>query len=118
MLLQPPSWHPDVWTDIARMRTLNTMQAQKGKEQHLCPLPFDIVERLIRRYSNEGDLVLDPFAGIGTVPLEARKLGRRGRHRAQPRLLPRQRPLPRGRDAPAGDADAVRPRRDPQILDP
>jgi hypothetical protein len=42
MLLQPPSWHPDVWTDVARMRTLNTIQAQKGKEQHLCPLPFDI----------------------------------------------------------------------------
>jgi hypothetical protein len=77
MLLQPPSWHPDVWTDVARMRTLNAIQAQKGKEQHLCPLPFDIVERLIRRYSNEGDLVLDPFSGIGTVPLYARKLGRR-----------------------------------------
>lgn len=78
MLLQPPSWHPDVWTDVARMRTLNTIQAQKGKEQHLCPLPFDIVKRLIGRYSNEGDLVLDPFAGLGTVVLEAVRLGRQG----------------------------------------
>jgi hypothetical protein len=78
MLLQPPSWHPDVWTDVARMRTLNMIQAQKGKEQHLCPLQFDIVDRLIGRYSNEGDAVFDPFAGIMTVPYRAMKLGRFG----------------------------------------
>lgn len=36
MLLQPPSWMDDVWTDVARMRTLNMVQSQKGKEQHLC----------------------------------------------------------------------------------
>lgn len=78
MLLQTPSWHPDVWSDVARMRTLNTVQAQKGKEQHLCPMPFDIAERLIRRYSNEGDVVLDPFSGLGTVPLCAVRLRRQG----------------------------------------
>jgi DNA modification methylase len=78
MLLQPPSWRPDVWTDVARMRTLNMIQAQKGKEQHLCPLQFDIVDRLIVRYSNEGDTVFDPFAGIMTVPYCAVKLGRFG----------------------------------------
>jgi hypothetical protein len=78
MLLQPPSWHPDVWTDVARMRTLNTIQAQKGKEQHLCPIPFDIVERLIGRYSNPGDVVFDPFAGLMTVPHCAVKTGRVG----------------------------------------
>jgi hypothetical protein len=47
MLLPPHSWHPDVWTDVARMRTLNTMQEAKGREMHLCPLQFDIVDRLI-----------------------------------------------------------------------
>jgi DNA modification methylase len=78
MLLQPPSWHPDVWTDVARMRTLNTVQAQKGKEQHLCPLQFDIVDRLIVRYSNPGDTIYDPFAGIMTVPFCAAKLDRVG----------------------------------------
>lgn len=78
MLLQPPSWHPDVWTDVARMRTLNMIQAQKGKEQHLCPLQFDIVDRLITRYSNPGDVVLDPFGGIMTVPYCALKAGRVG----------------------------------------
>lgn len=76
MLLQPPSWHPEVWTDVARMRTLNMIQAVKGKEQHLCPLQFDIVDRLITRWSNPADTILDPFAGIMTVPYCAIKLGR------------------------------------------
>jgi hypothetical protein len=76
MLLQPPSWHPDVWTDVARMRTLNMRQHQRGEEYHLCPLQFDIVDRLIAQFSNPGDLVLDPFMGIGTVPFCAIKAGR------------------------------------------
>lgn len=78
MLLQPQSWHPDVWTDIARMRTLNALQAQHGREMHLCPLQFDIVDRLITQFSMEGETVFDPFGGIMTVPLCAVKLGRRG----------------------------------------
>ena len=36
MLLQPPSHHPDVWTDVARMRTLNMLQERKGQQFHLC----------------------------------------------------------------------------------
>jgi hypothetical protein len=67
-----------VWTDIARMRTLNMMQERKGQQFHLCPLQFDIVERLIARYSSEGDTVLDPFGGLMTVPYCAVKMGRRG----------------------------------------
>jgi DNA modification methylase len=78
MLLPPASWHPDVWSDVARMRTLNSSQAAKGKEMHLCPLQFDIVDRLIRQFSMEGETVFDPFAGIGTVPVRAVKLRRRG----------------------------------------
>lgn len=78
MLLQPQSWHPDVWADVVRMRTLNTTQAAKGKDQHLCPLPFDIVERAIEQYSMDGEVVFDPFAGLGTVPYCAVKLGRQG----------------------------------------
>jgi hypothetical protein len=78
MLMPPQSWHPDVWTDITRMRTLNGLQAAKGKEMHLCPLQFDIVDRLITQFSMPGELVLDPFAGLGTVPYCAVKLGRRG----------------------------------------
>jgi len=78
MLLQPPSWHDDVWTDVARMRTLNMMQERKGQQYHLCPLQFDIVERLIDRYSNPGETVLDPFGGLMTVPYCAVRMGRRG----------------------------------------
>ncbi|MEC8917160.1 MAG: DNA methyltransferase [Pseudomonadota bacterium] len=79
MLLQPQSWHPDVWADVVRMRTLNTSQASKGKEQHLCPLPIDIVERCIEQYSMPGEEIFDPFGGLMTVPYCAVKLKRRGR---------------------------------------
>jgi len=78
MLLQPQSWHPDVWTDVARMRTLNMIQERKGREMHLCPLQFDIVDRLIAQFSQRGELVFDPFGGLMTVPYCAVKLGRRG----------------------------------------
>lgn len=78
MLLQPASWHPDVWTDVARMRTLNMLQERKGQQQHLCPLQFDIVDRLIEQLSMPGETVYDPFAGLMTVPYCALKLGRRG----------------------------------------
>lgn len=43
-----------------------------------CPLQLDIVDRIINRYSNPGDLVLDPFGGLGTVALQAMRAGRRG----------------------------------------
>ena len=78
MLLQPQSWHPDVLADVVRMRTLNTTQAVKGADQHLCPLPLDIVERCIVQYSMEGETVLDPFGGLMTTPYMAIKLKRKG----------------------------------------
>lgn len=79
MLLEPKSWHPDVWTDVNRMVTLNTEQSRKRQAMHVCPLQFDIVDRLIERYSNVGDLVFDPFGGLFTVPYRAILMGRRGR---------------------------------------
>lgn len=78
MLLQPPSWHPDVWTDITRMITVNALQAHKGKQMHLCPLQYDIADRVITQMSNVGDIVLDPFSGLGTVVFRAVALRRRG----------------------------------------
>lgn len=77
-LYPPASPSPNVWTDVNFMQGLNTLQSRRRQENHVCPLPFDIVERLIRRYSNEGDVVYDPFAGLFTVPYCAMKLGRRG----------------------------------------
>ena len=69
---------PNVWDDVTRMRTLNSEQARKGWEQHVCPLQLDIVERLIERYSNPGETVLDMFGGIGTVCYKSVLMGRRG----------------------------------------
>lgn len=63
---------------INRMRTLNTTQSQRRAQMHVCPLQLDIVERLINRYSNPGDTVFDPFAGLFTVPKLAVDMGRRG----------------------------------------
>ena len=78
MLLQPQSWSDEVWTDITRMLTLNGSQSQAGRQMHLCPMQFDIADRVISQLSNPGDTVLDPFGGLMTVPYRAIKLGRKG----------------------------------------
>lgn len=78
MALAPGAHDPNTWHDVNRMRTLNGAQAAAGREQHVCPLQLDIVERLIERYSNKGDLIYDPFGGIMTVPYCAVLAGRRG----------------------------------------
>ena len=79
MSLAPGSWHPEVWHDINRMLTLNGEQKRRNVAMHICPLQFDIVDRLIGRYSNPGDLIYDPFMGLGTVAQRALRMGRRGR---------------------------------------
>ena len=78
MSLAPASHHRDVWTDVNRMRTLNGEQTNKGLQNHICPLQFDIVDRIIERYSNEGEIVFDPFGGLMTVPYRAIMKGRYG----------------------------------------
>ncbi len=78
MVIAPASWNDSVWDDIVRMRTLNAEQRRRDLQMHVCPLQLDIVERLITRYSNEGDKILDPFGGIGTVPKLAIQMGRYG----------------------------------------
>ena len=45
---------------------------------HICPLQFDIVDRIINRFSNKGEIVFDPFAGLFTVPFRAAIAGRFG----------------------------------------
>ena len=78
MAVDPVSHKDYIWDDVTRMRTLNSRQSQKNLRMHVCPLQLDIVERLIERYSNKGDVVFDPFGGIGTVPYCAVKMGRKG----------------------------------------
>jgi len=78
MLLDPGSNHENVWTDISRMKTLNSEQKRRNMTCHICPANIDWVDRIINRYSNIDDLVYDPFGGIGTIPYRALKLGRKG----------------------------------------
>lgn len=76
--LVPGSARPDVWTDILRIHTLNSEQRRREVEAHICPFPLEIPERLIRMYSNPGELVGDCFSGLGSTVLEAVRQGRRG----------------------------------------
>ncbi|WP_206075959.1 hypothetical protein [Mesorhizobium sp. Z1-4] len=78
MALAPTSHSPWIWSDVVRMLTLNGSQSSRNVEKHICPLQFDIVDRLIDRYSNPGELVYDPFGGLMTVPYRAVLKGRRG----------------------------------------
>ena len=78
MAIAPGSWASEVWDDVNRMITLNGEQTRRGLTNHICPLQFDIVDRLIERYSNKGELIYDPFGGLMTVPYRAILLGRNG----------------------------------------
>ena len=79
MVVAPGSWNQmEVWDDINRMRTLNANQKRRRLQMHVCPLQLDIVERIINRYSNEEDIVFDPFGGLMTVPMTAVKMHRYG----------------------------------------
>lgn len=79
MVVAPGSWNNlEVWDDINRMRTLNTNQSRRRQQMHVCPLQLDVVERIINRYSSEGDVVYDPFGGLMTVPMTAVKMKRYG----------------------------------------
>lgn len=71
-------WAEAAWMDIRETNTLNTKEA-KGEEdtKHICPLQLDVIERLIRLYSNPGEIVFSPFGGIGSEGYVALKLDRR-----------------------------------------
>ena len=56
-----------VWFDINYSNTLNLKGSRDEKdEKHICPLQLDTIDRLLTLYSNEGDTILTPFAGIGS----------------------------------------------------
>lgn len=77
MTLPPQSNSEYVWDDINRMNTLNTNQANRKKEQHICPLQHDVVRRLLNRYTSKGETVLDPFGGLFTTAYNALEMGRK-----------------------------------------
>lgn len=60
-------WAQPVWMDIRETHTLNGRQArEEADEKHVCPLQLDFIERCVRLWSNPGETVLSPFAGIGS----------------------------------------------------
>ncbi|WP_424493926.1 DNA methyltransferase [Salinimicrobium sp. GXAS 041] len=77
MTIPPTSGNDMVWTDINRMNTLNANQVNRKKEKHICPLQLDIIERLINRFTNPGDLVDDPFGGLFSTAYKALEMGRK-----------------------------------------
>lgn len=67
-----------VWMDINPSRTLQYRAARENDdERHICPLQLDVIERAIELWSNPGDVVLSPFAGIGSEGYVAMQMGRR-----------------------------------------
>lgn len=68
-----------VWMDIRQSDTLQKKSAREEKdERHICPLQLEVIQRCIDLWTNKGDIVLDPFAGIGSTPYVAVILCRRG----------------------------------------
>lgn len=69
---------PAIWNDIRESDTLNTAEGKDAKdERHVCPLQLGTIERCIRLWSNPGEVVCSPFAGIGSEGFKALELGRK-----------------------------------------
>jgi superfamily II DNA or RNA helicase len=67
-----------VWMDINPSRTLQKTSAREEKdERHICPLQLDVIDRAIVLWTNPGDTILSPFAGIGSEGHQALTLGRK-----------------------------------------
>lgn len=72
-------WARPIWYGIKETDTLNAVEARENDdERHICPLQLVAIERCIRLWSNPGETILSPFAGIGSEVYQAVKLGRRG----------------------------------------
>lgn len=63
-------------TDVIKQNLLKNVRKER-KSWHACQLPPELIEIFIKASSNEGDLVLDPFAGTFTTSMAAKKLGRK-----------------------------------------
>ena len=67
-----------VWMDINPSDTLQFRSAREDKdERHICPLQLQVIHRALQLWTNPGDIVLSPFAGIGSEGYESIKLGRK-----------------------------------------
>ena len=76
-----PIWdevNSPVWWDINQSDTLNKGVKDEESERHIAPLQLPVIERCLRLYSNEGDVVFTPFLGIGSEVYQAVKMKRKG----------------------------------------
>ena len=72
-------WARPIWYNIRESDTLNTTEAKSNEDdRHICPLQLGTIERCVRLWSNEGETVFSPFAGIGSELYQAVMLGRYG----------------------------------------
>ena len=71
-------WARPIWYGIRETETLNAVEArEKEDERHICPLQLGTIERCLKLWSNKGDTILSPFAGIGSEGYMSVKLERR-----------------------------------------
>ena len=71
-------WARPVWYGIRESNTLNVRSAREdADERHIAPLQLDLIERCVRLWSNKSELVLSPFAGIGSEGVVSLEQGRR-----------------------------------------
>ena len=71
-------WAECCWTGIKETNTLNVKEGRgKDDTKHICPLQLDVIERCVRLYTDPGEVVFSPFAGIGSEGYVSLKLGRR-----------------------------------------
>ena len=74
-----PSWQKlasPVWMDINQMDVLSAKCKDEGDEKHMCPLQLSVIYRCLELWTNPGDLIFDPFSGIGSTGYVAVKNGR------------------------------------------
>lgn len=70
-------WASPVWFDIDQQDVLNYQIAREdADEKHICPLQLGLIERCVELWSNPGDVVYDPFMGIGSTAYQALRMGR------------------------------------------
>lgn len=72
------AWAESAWTDIRETDTLNVAEGRgEDDTKHICPLQLEVIDRLVRLYSDPGELVFSPFTGIGSEGYTALRRGRR-----------------------------------------
>lgn len=77
-LSQWQEWASPVWMTIDRTDVLNVAAAREDRdEKHMCPLQLDLIERAVVLWSNRGEVVWSPFAGVGSEGVGALRLGRK-----------------------------------------